>query len=337
MQRGVLFLVFGTLASLQANATPSAMAGDIYVVHGINGTDLGLDEELEVDVAVSQLGAGAAACLTDPAGPIGAPLAFGDVSDPIEGLSTAIRQVVLSLADIADPCGGEPAVAGLINTSAFDTALVVAHLDANGAPRVSGFTVDASELDENLGRLSAIHAAAAPAFDVEVLNKDTGESEVIFFDLENGGQTFPLQLEEGSYRIRVSLSDQTSSDTGRAIGRKSFDVVEGRVAVGVVVGSAANGTIEVVPVEVDTLDQGGEAASGSTNRQENRVRQNQSSTATETDGGTANAEAGNVNRTEQPASRQENRVTQNESSTATVTDGGTANAGASNVNVTEQN
>lgn len=246
------------LAAGALTASDGALAADAYVVHGINGTNLdpSLDEVLPVDVAVLSPGAGHPSCLTAPGGPIGAPLEFTDVAGPIDGLPAGLYQFVISLADEANPCGGDPQVTGTANISSFDTALLIAHIDANGAPLLGKFTVNASAVAAGSARISAIHTAEAPGVDIEVSNDDTEETEAIFFDLENGDQTFPLSVAApGAYRIRVSPSDPASTDTQPPVASRTITVEDGQIGVGVIVGSAVSDplTLETIRVLIDTV------------------------------------------------------------------------------------
>jgi hypothetical protein len=174
---------------LVAAASP-ADAADTFVVHGIDGRDLGLEPGLPVDIALN------GACTFEG-------VAFEDVLGPAD-LEPGTYEVEVSLADAGSPCGGALAISGRIDVSVAETALVVAHLDQNGAPVLSKFTTNAAPLDPDEARLTVYHTAAAPGVDVR-LNDDSGPVAVIK-GLINGEASFPAEVPGGTYTALVSPS-----------------------------------------------------------------------------------------------------------------------------------
>jgi hypothetical protein len=74
----------------------------------------------------------------------------------------------------------------------------------DGANRRSKFTTDASPLDPGEARVTVYHAAVAPAVDVRVLTRDTGAVAAADYKLENGEQTFPVELEvDGAGGVKI--------------------------------------------------------------------------------------------------------------------------------------
>jgi hypothetical protein len=52
MQRVSILVIVGALALGQVTMADDALAADLFVVHGINGEDLGQDEALPVDIRI---------------------------------------------------------------------------------------------------------------------------------------------------------------------------------------------------------------------------------------------------------------------------------------------
>jgi len=148
-----------------ASGTASA-AATAYVVHGIPGSDLGLDAALPVDIAVSGVG-----CAIQD-------FRFGDRVGPIE-LPAGSYDITVSLADPTMPCEGT-AVLQLDGVELTDgvNGTVVAHRTFDGSPgpgdvlgvgiTASIFANDFSNLRPGTARLIAHHTALAPTVDVVV-------------------------------------------------------------------------------------------------------------------------------------------------------------------------
>mgnify|MGYP000872338432 FL=1 len=75
----------------------------------------------------------------------------------------------------ADPTAGPPAIAGSAFLPAGANASIVAHLTESGAPTLSVFVNDVSEIDRGLSRLVVRHTAAAPTVDVSLFERRTGD------------------------------------------------------------------------------------------------------------------------------------------------------------------
>jgi hypothetical protein len=245
MQRISLLLTAGALAFGQLVAD-HATAADLFLVHGINGEDVGADEEFPVDILID--------LPPDGFGPEDVCVSGVEFTDTLgpetleAGLyGVEIREAVTVPNGVTE-CEGALVVADVLSISEIETAIVLAHLDAQGAPVVSKFTVNASELDDSEVRLSAIHAAVLGAVDIEILERDTGD-ETIFTNVLNGQQTFPLEGEDGRYRIQI-----LDAGTGERLDRRNITLDEGEVGVGVLVGSAANETLEILRLLIDTTE-----------------------------------------------------------------------------------
>jgi hypothetical protein len=229
MHRVAITIAAGALA-VSSLAAGGAVAADLFVVHGINGDDLGLDEEFPLDLNLVSPDGTEECVLTD--------LEFEDVEGPAT-VDPGLFTFELYGADGTD-CGGPLLVSEQVSVSALDTAIILAYLDASNSPVIGKFNVNATELDEDEGRISAIHAAVAPAVDIEI-----GE-ETEFLNVQNGQQTFPLTLPEDRYPIVVR-----DPATGDRLARRSVTVDPGEIGVGILVGSASNDTLDVLRLLVD--------------------------------------------------------------------------------------
>jgi hypothetical protein len=230
MRRMSLFLAASAMA-LTPFAAGSAMAATLFAVHGINGEDLGEEEEFPVDLNIV-FPDGAEACVPG--------LEFGDIEELIETDQVGSYGVEISAVDTTD-CGGTLLVADQVNVSLTDTAIIIAHLDASNSPVVRKYNANATELGEDEARISAIHAAVAPAVDIEI------EDVATFFNVQNGQQTFPTTVADGRYRVQV-----LDPESGDRLARRSVSLEPGEIGIGIAVGSAVNETLEVLRLLIDT-------------------------------------------------------------------------------------
>jgi hypothetical protein len=233
MRRMPLFLAASVLA-LAPFVGGSAMAATLFTAHGINGEDLGFAEEFPVDVNIVSPD-GTEACVPG--------LEFGDIEGPVEVDQVGSFGVEISAADGTD-CGGTLLVADQVNVSSVDTAIILAHLDASNSPVVRKYNLNATELGEDEVRISAIHAAVAPAVDIEI------EDVATFSNVQNGQQTFPTTVEDGRYRVLV-----LDPESGDRLARRSVSLDPGEIGVGIAVGSAVNTTLEILRLIIDTTEE----------------------------------------------------------------------------------
>lgn len=166
-----------TLALLVAFAAPS-FAGDtdatVYVGHGIFGGDLGLDEDLPVDISVVDVGC----ILTD--------FRFGDFAGPL-ALPASTYTIEIRLADEV-PCSGAVAITAMVPINMMENVTILAHVDASGGATASKFGNNVSASATGEGRISAHHAAAAPAVDIWAKPRGGDEPIPVFTNVINGQQ-----------------------------------------------------------------------------------------------------------------------------------------------------
>jgi hypothetical protein len=202
------------LAILAAFGAPAG-AASVYVVHGIPGQDLGLPAELPVDISVD------GSCALDA-------VEFGAVLGPVE-LPTGTHDIEIRVSDGVDgTCTGLLAVTGSIDLAVAESAAVVAHLDQNGAARITRFT---NKVRDGAGssRLAVIHAAAAPAVDVKAAGAG---AKLRLRDVANGDQSFAADVPAGTYAVKIAAADGGGTVFGPADVTLEKDVAYTAFAVG---------------------------------------------------------------------------------------------------------
>lgn len=210
-------------APTEAGPAPAS----VYVVHGINGIDLGATEALPVDISVN------GACLIQG-------FTFGTIAGPVALQSGSYDIAVYAPASAADPCSGATVIEQGVEVTSGISATIVAHLDLEGAPTASVFVNDVTELSS----LYARHAARFGPVDVIVNLGDP--SEVRFNGLAIGEEAGADGLSAAGYRVIVVPSDGVDP-----VFDETLSVAAGRYYVAYAVGTPANGTFEVLLQEID--------------------------------------------------------------------------------------
>jgi hypothetical protein len=243
MQRVSILMTAVALAFGQFAVADDAIAADLFVVHGVNGEDLGEDEALPIDIRIDVPPADMGPediCLPG--------VEFGDTEGPETVPDAGLYGVEIHLPDGPAECEGTLLVANLLSVSLLETAIILAQLDAQGALLVSKYTVNASELGGDDARISGIHAAVFPAVNIEILDRAAGNEVVAtFLNVQNGDQTFPLDLPEGRYQVRV-----LDAATDDLLDRRNLTVDAGEIGTGILVGSGANDTLDILRLLIDT-------------------------------------------------------------------------------------
>lgn len=157
----------------------------VYVVHGINGSDLGLDMMLPVDVEVSGM------CVLEG-------FEFREIAGPLP-LPAGSYDIKVRLADEANPCSGGVAIdAPGVGVTAGLNASIVAHLDADANPTASVFVNDVSRAP-GFARIAAHHTADFGAVDILV------NGAVAFGGVLNGQQGAET-LRPRSYEVAIAIA-----------------------------------------------------------------------------------------------------------------------------------
>ena len=161
-----------------------ASATDLSVIHGIPGTDLGLDLELPVDISLN-----GACTLT------GVP--FGTVSEPL-AVDPGLYTVEIRLSD--GTCTGDLAITTQVALQLAESSTVIAHLTDSLTITATQFVNDLRAAGGN-GRVTVRHTADAPAVDIYVKQPDI-EGIRLFADIANGGQT-KADVAAGNYNVGI--------------------------------------------------------------------------------------------------------------------------------------
>jgi len=155
MKLKMLVLAFLVLALLGLAPVAAAQSASVYVVHGIDGRDLGLDQPLPVDVL-----ANGSICLLQN-------FTFGTVAGPV-ALNAGTYNLQISLANTSNPCTNPAVITADVTFAAGEIASVIANLDGNGAPTANKYTEDLSALNTGMSRVNIRHDAWAPAVDIKL-------------------------------------------------------------------------------------------------------------------------------------------------------------------------
>ncbi|MGF1612748.1 MAG: DUF4397 domain-containing protein [Gammaproteobacteria bacterium] len=190
-KKPLLGVVCSTLAIIGAQhvLASNASAADVYVVHGINGSDLGADASLPVDVKVNDL------CVLSG-------VTFKDTAGPFD-LPTGPNQIDVLLSDSVGNCEGTLAISKSFSFALTENATLIAHLDGNGTPALSKFTNQVQPLGAHDARVTVVHTAFAPPVTVTVSPSEADGQGVTLEALRNGDQSFARDVPVGTYNVEV--------------------------------------------------------------------------------------------------------------------------------------
>lgn len=231
----LIALVAVALASLLTPVASPAVAASgsasVYVIHGIPGRDLGLRPRLPVDIAVN----GACALKN---------FKFRDIAGPLS-LPAGTYNIKISLANRHNPCGNPPVINADVPFKAGESATVIAHLSADGAPTASKFVNDLSPAKAGNGPVIARHTAAVPTVDLLVRQNRKSPIIATLRNLSNGQQV-RAELPIG----RKFLVQFAPTGTTQAVAAARIEACEGEVAIYHAVGSLKNRTFTVIPLYI---------------------------------------------------------------------------------------
>jgi hypothetical protein len=165
----------------------------------------------------------------------------GTLTDPLELPAGSYDLQVF--ADGDSPGDGQPAIeANGVEVPAGANATVVAHLDADGNPKLTLFANDTSPTAPGEARLTVRHTAAAPAVDVRA------DGSVLFPDLSNPDEA-KGDVAAGSYSADVVLAG--TEDV--AIGPADVELTEGTNTIVYAWGSAQDDNLQLAVQTIDGL------------------------------------------------------------------------------------
>lgn len=209
-----LLLVFAPAASAQSDT------GSVTVVHGVPDTPV--DVYVNGDATLEGF---------EP----------GTITDPLE-LPAGSYDVEIYPAG-ANVDNEDPVIAGSADLEAGANVSLVAHLDADGNPTLGVFPNDTSQLPAGEGRITVRHAAAAPAVDI------LANGDAVFTGVENG-QEGSAELPAGTISAAVALAGETDP----VLGPVDVDVAEGVNTIVYAIGSAEEGTLDVLVQTITGLN-----------------------------------------------------------------------------------
>jgi len=175
-----LALALALLIAIPASAT------DLSVVHGIPGSDLGLPEDLPVDISLN----GGCTLTNVPFGTVSAPLAV----DP------GLYVVEIRLAD--GNCGGDLAIVTTVALQLAESSTVIAHLTDSLTITATKFVNDLRPA-AGLGRVTVRHTADAPAVDVFVKTPESSAAR-LFSAIANGDEA-KADVAADDYNVGLTL------------------------------------------------------------------------------------------------------------------------------------
>jgi hypothetical protein len=221
---GLMLAVMATAGCSDDSAplAPAPANASVYVLHGINGTDLQAAAELPVDVSVD-----GACTLTN--------FQFKSVAGPL-ALPPGTYAIAISLANATTPCSNQAVINASVPVTAGINATIVAHLANQGVPTASVFV---NEFSATSPEVFARHTADFSAVDVAV---DPGTpGQVSFAGLTNGNQAGGGLGATGTYRITIAPTNTTTY-----VYDQMLQLATGTFYAAYAVGTPTNNTFEVI-------------------------------------------------------------------------------------------
>ena len=260
MSKKIAAMVFVAIALVMSTFAIAGATGDtatVYVIHGINGVDLGQPMALPVDVSAN------GACVPALEG-----LTFEQVAGPLS-LPAGTYDVAIYLHDAAMPCNPANLAIGpaALTLDGGQNYTIIAHLTETGTPTASLFTNDLSQMKFDQTRVVAHHTAEAPPVDITLSRqspcengkweankceddkaglaaeseKDAdhhgGSGRTVKIPNLSNGQSAAVEILAGKWQASVFLA---GTDT-KVLGPLDLDLKPTRVYSYYVVGSAENG------------------------------------------------------------------------------------------------
>ncbi len=221
-------LVFSAAATasgwkLQNGSVPTRL------VHAVNGEDLGLSQDLPVDIRIGYK------CVAKN-------VPFRTVAEgPL--LRPGVHQVRITLANSRRGCRGTLVMADTIDVNFGDSLSLVAHQTDDGGIRITKFNDDLRDAGPSNGRATVRHTADAPAVDI-IINKDATEPAIT--DLTNGNGS-KLDAPADTYTVEIAPA---GGDPLNPPGEIPLPVTAGENIIVYAIGSLGTGSFDLL---VDVL------------------------------------------------------------------------------------
>lgn len=169
----VLGLVAALFVALPASIGAAQEDGNVTVVHGV--PDLLVDIYVNGDLTLEDF-------------------EYGQVAGPLT-LPAGDYDIEVFAAD-SDPDATDAALESTVTLPGGADATILANLDADGAPGLSVFVNDTTDIDAGHGRVTVRHTAAAPNVDV------LADGGVLFGDVANGAEGVAV-VPAATYAVQV--------------------------------------------------------------------------------------------------------------------------------------
>lgn len=164
-----------------------AQNAHVHAVHGIPGAN-----GFPVDIAVN------GTCAVQG-------FTFGSVAGALT-LPAGTHKVEIFIANSMTPCSGSAALSATPMLEAGTTYALVAHLTADGTPKLSGFALDLSMTKPGQGRFILHHTAAAPEVDVTVYRGEgSGKAPSVSVTGFANGDQVPAEFRPGDWKATLSV------------------------------------------------------------------------------------------------------------------------------------
>jgi hypothetical protein len=230
--------IAAALLAAFALAAP-ASAATLYVGHGIDGRDLGLPQELPVDICL--VSGPAALGLSYPVA-LFENVPFKAFAKIEIDLPAGQYGVEVQLAP-SSGCNGTVAISSVFPINFGETSTAFAHLDEFGNPTLTKFVNDVRPAAPGTTRLFARHAAAFG--DVNVLARQNKRNQAYIPGLENGEQD-GANIRPGTWWVSIfpagSFSPAFSAPLTLAANKAYFAYA---------VGTPAKGSFTVLVQDID--------------------------------------------------------------------------------------
>lgn len=224
------------LTLLLGLTTSFAQASDVTILHGIDGTDLGLDQSLLVDVSVDALG-----CVLGNV-PF---LASATLTDVPPGSYTA----QVHLADGTGTCTGAVAISTGLDVNLLENSSVIAQLTDDFSITATKFVNDTRPANGS-GRVVVRHTADAPAVDVWVLPQ--GGAPFILFSNLAEGDAGKADVGAGDYSVALTAAGTHPTSTADfAFGPVPLTLTGDIETIVYAVGSLNTGSFTVLVQEIE--------------------------------------------------------------------------------------
>jgi len=127
---------------------------------------------------------------------------YGELAGPLS-LAPGTYNIKIGLADSENRCSNPPVIEADLPFADGEVAVVIAHLDADGAPTASKFLLDPSATEEGRSRISLHHTAAAPAADILLQGTVCNWQGQRRFDAVPNGAQGALTVPPGNWEISL--------------------------------------------------------------------------------------------------------------------------------------